>query len=244
MAGHSKWANIKHRKQALDLKRAAIYTQLSKEISVAARLGGLEINYNFRLRNAVERAKQVGMPNDNIERAIEKANHSKQENFEEIIYEGYGSNGIAVLVSAATNNRNRTAAELRTVFGKYNGNLGETGCVSWGFKYLALIQIPRHLIKTEELLFDLLDECELENFELEEDPDNYLLFANITKTEKTIALIKTKINYNCAAEIAYWPDNLIELPDELSSEKVENLIEKLENLDDVQKVFHNALLIN
>jgi YebC/PmpR family DNA-binding regulatory protein len=244
MAGHSKWANIKHRKQALDLKRAAVYTQLSKEISVAARLEGTDIAYNFRLRNAVERAKQIGMPNDNIERAIEKAKNSHHESFEEIIYEGYGPNGIAVLVSAATNNRNRTAAELRTVFGKYAGNLGETGCVNWGFKHLALILIPRTIIKNEELLFNLLDECELENFELEEDPENYLLFASISKTEKTVTLIKTKINYNCSAEIAYWPDNLIELKDELLIEKVESLIEKLENLDDVQKVFHNALLTN
>ncbi|MDJ0625494.1 MAG: YebC/PmpR family DNA-binding transcriptional regulator [Candidatus Caenarcaniphilales bacterium] len=242
MAGHSKWANIKHRKQSVDARKALIYAQLSKEISVAAKLGGSDPSYNFRLRNAIDRAKAVGMPNDNIQRAVDKFNSSK-ENFEEILYEGYGPSGVAILVEAATNNRNRTAAELRSIFNKYSGNLGESGCVSWGFKRYGIIFIPRNNELTEDILLNTLEEneIELEDFDFENDSDNYLILTSIDNFESSVDRTKHIYN-NASGEFGYIANNIIKLNNSEISDKFESLIELLENNDDVQRVFHNGTI--
>ena len=239
MAGHSKWANIKHRKQSVDARKGAVYAQLSKEISVAARIGGTDPAFNFRLRSAIERAKQSGMPSDNIQRAVDKLKSSNQGNFEEILYEGYGPGGVAILVEGATNNRNRTACDLRLVFGKYEGNLGESGCVSWGFKHLGLIRLSKTQKIDENILLEFLDGLNLEDFDLEGDLEDYLLFTPLTELEASLAEVKRK--YTCSAEMIYLPSNFIELKDASQAENLEKLLEKLEELDDVQKVFHNAI---
>jgi YebC/PmpR family DNA-binding regulatory protein len=244
MSGHSKWANIKHRKQFVDAKKGALYAQLSKEISVAARLGGVDPAFNFRLRNAVDRAKAISLPSENIQRAIERytASEGGTSNFAEVIYEGYGPAGIAVLVEAATDNRNRTAAELRTIFGKADGNLGETGCVSWGFERQGIVYLPiqqsKSLHLSEEQLMQLISELTLQDFDLESDPENFILFTHLEYFERTVSAIKLK--YQCSAELAYIPETTIEINDTESINKLEKLLEKLEDNEDVQKVFHNA----
>ena len=158
MAGHSKFKNIMHRKGAQDKKRAKIFSRLGREISVAVKEGGPDPEKNIRLRSAVGSAKSLNMPKDNIERAIKKGEgNDSDSNYEEVRYEGYGPDGVAIIVEALTNNKNRTAAEVRSTFSKYGGNLGETGSVSFGFKRLGSITLNKNNINEEEL-FDL---CEL-----------------------------------------------------------------------------------
>lgn len=240
MAGHSKWANIKHRKEAVDAKKGALYAQLSKEISVAARLGGQDPNFNFRLRNAIDRARTAGMPNDNIQRAIDKfENHNSS--LEEIIYEGYGPEGIAVLVEAATDNRNRTASELRLIFSRSDGNLGETGCVNWSFKHIGLIQIFNCQIEDEKFL-DLLTELGLENCDFEIEDNNISLIVKVSDFEETLKKLKTK--FECNGQLVYTPINELEIKDAETIEKFEKLLSKLEENDDVQQVFYNAIIVS
>src|SRR5574344_1158137 len=140
MSGHSKWATTKHKKAKIDSARAVVFQKLSREIIVAAKLGGGDPDGNFRLRTAIDRAKAAGLPNDNIKRAIEKgAGSANSDNYEELTYQGYAAGGVAVFIEAMTDNRNRTAGDIRSYFTKYNGNLGENGCVGWMFKPVGLI---------------------------------------------------------------------------------------------------------
>lgn len=243
MAGHSKWANIKHRKQSVDAKKGAAYAQLSKEISVAARLGGPDEAFNFRLRSAIERARTAGMPSDNIKRAVERFNNKDSANFEEILYEGYGPAGIAILVEAATDNRNRTASELRLIFGKFGGNLGESGCVGWAFKHCGLVHIPKAQGQknvSEDDLLEALDDLNLEEFDLDQDPENWILITKFADLEKAVAGLKPKLS--CSAEALYLPLNQAELKDSEIVEALDKLVEKLEDNEDVQNVYHNAAL--
>ena len=155
MSGHSKWANIKRQKAVVDAKKGAVYARMSREIIVAAKLGGGDVNANFRLRQAVDRAKAEGVPNDNIARAIEKgAGGGGTANLEELIYEGYGPGGVAVMVRCATDNRNRTAGDLRSYFAKYGGNLGDSGCVSWIFKERGEVSVAKRSNLDEEALLN------------------------------------------------------------------------------------------
>jgi YebC/PmpR family DNA-binding regulatory protein len=240
MAGHSKWANIKHRKLAVDAKKGALYAQLSKEIAVAAKLGGSDPAFNFRLRSAVDRAKQGGMPNDNIQRAIDKFKSSGSMKLEEILYEGYGPFSVAVLVESATNNRNRTASEVRLVFSDYQGNLGETGCVGWGFKHLGLIKIDKKEKISQDKLLEVIAEYPLIDFELEEDSENYLLFTEIVDLEKTSTELK-KLFSSSSSSMVYLPSNIVELKTEEQIKTIEDFISELEALDDVQNVHCNAV---
>ena len=172
MAGHSKFKNIMHRKGAQDKKRAKIFSRLGREISVAVKEGGADPEKNIRLRSAVGSAKSLNMPKDNIERAIKKGEgNDPDSNYEEVRYEGYGPNGVAIIVEALTNNKNRTAAEVRSTFSKYGGNLGETGSVSFGFKRLGSITLNKKNIDEEEL-FDFIIENGSEDYELNEDEYN------------------------------------------------------------------------
>jgi len=172
MAGHSKFKNIMHRKGAQDKKRAKIFSRLGREISVAVKEGGPDPEKNIRLRSAVGSAKSLNMPKDNIERAIKKGEgNDPDSNYEEVRYEGYGPEGVAIIVEALTNNKNRTAAEVRSSFSKYGGNLGETGSVSFGFKRLGSITLNKSNINEEEL-FDFIVENGSEDYDLNDDEYN------------------------------------------------------------------------
>ena len=166
MAGHSKWANIQHRKKAQDNKRGKVFTKIIREITVAVKLAGPDISSNSRLRLAMSKANKNSVPKDTIERAIKKGEgNDPDSNYEEVRYEGYGPDGVAIIVEALTNNKNRTAAEVRSTFSKYGGNLGETGSVSFGFKRLGSIAINKKNINEEEL-FDFIVENGSEDYEL------------------------------------------------------------------------------
>jgi len=175
MAGHSKFKNIMHRKGAQDKKRAKTFSRLGKEIAVAVKTGGADPESNIRLRSAINTAKNLNMPKDNIERAVKKGEgNDPDSNYEEVRYEGYGPEGTAIIVEAMTNNKNRTAAEIRSIFSKSGGNLGESGSVSFGFKRLGAISIEKNLA-TEEEIFDFSVENGSEDLEVNE--EDYVVYC-------------------------------------------------------------------
>ena len=237
MAGHSKWANIKHRKGAADAKRGKIFTRLIKEITVAARMGGGDIDGNPRLRAAVTTAKTVNMPKDNIARAIKKGTGEIEgEVYDEILYEGYGPGGVAVLVECMTDNRNRTVADIRHFFAKSNGNLGESGCVAWMFDKKGTIQIEKSDISEEELM-DLALEAGAEDV-VEEDNGFQVLTAPEEFETVREALEQAGVTMG-DAEISMVPNNTIEVTDENVAKSLMKLLENLEDHDDVQNVHAN-----
>ncbi|KPU27999.1 transcriptional regulator [Caloranaerobacter sp. TR13] len=238
MAGHSKWANIKHRKGKQDAKRAKIFTKLTRAIIVAAREGGADPEYNTALKTAIEKAKAANMPNDNIERAIKKgAGELDGVNYEEITYEGYGPGGIAVLVEVLTDNRNRTASDIRHYFSKFGGNLGSTGCVSFMFDRKGVLIIEKEDgIDEEELMMQAIEAgaedfiTEEEYFEITTSPED---FANVRDSLKQAGYTFT------TAEISFIPQNTSKLTDEDDIKNMTKLIDALEDNDDVQNVYHN-----
>ena len=176
MAGHSKFKNIMHRKGAQDKKRAKVFSRLGREISVAVKVGGSDPESNIRLRSAISSAKSLNMPKDNIDRAIKKGQGNDPEsNYEEVRYEGYGPAGVAIIVEALTNNKNRTAAEIRSTFSKFGGNLGESGSVSFGFDRLGNISLDKNLVQEDELL-DFLIENDTDDYEVSE--NEYSIFCD------------------------------------------------------------------
>ena len=184
MSGHSKWSTIKHKKAKVDSQRAVVFQKYSRELIVSARLGGADPAGNFRLRTAIEKAKAAGLPNDNIKRAIEKgAGAGASENYEELIYEGYAAGGVAVVIEAMTDNRNRTAGDIRSYFTKYNGSLGATGCVGWMFDQRGVITFD------ESVDFDKLFEAaiNLDALDVTEEDDTYKV---ITSPEKFQAVVE------------------------------------------------------
>ncbi|WIF94350.1 YebC/PmpR family DNA-binding transcriptional regulator [Caminicella sporogenes] len=238
MAGHSKWANIKHRKGKQDAKRAKMFTKLARCIMVAAREGGSDPEYNSALKSAIEKAKAANMPNDNIERAIKKgAGELDGVNYEEITYEGYGPGGVAVFVEVLTDNRNRAAADVRHYFTKCGGNLGANGCVSWMFDKKGVLIIDRtDEIDEEELMVQAIDagaedfNSEEEYFEITTAPDD---FANVRDVLKQAGYTFS------TAEISYIPQNYQKLESEDDIKNMNKLIDLLEDNDDVQNVYHN-----
>lgn len=238
MAGHSKWANIKHRKGKQDAKRAKMFTKLTRAIIVAAREGGADPEYNTALKNAIEKAKAANMPNDNIERAIKKgAGELDGVNYEEITYEGYGPGGIAVLVEVLTDNRNRTASDIRHYFSKFGGNLGSTGCVSFMFDRKGVLIIEKEDgIDEEELMMQAI-EAGAEDFITEEE------YFEITTSPEDFASVRDSLKeagYNfTTAEISFIPQNTSKLTDEDDIKNMTKLIDALEDNDDVQNVYHN-----
>lgn len=229
--------NIKDRKAKQDLKRAKIYTKLARLITVAAREGGPDPEYNASLKSAIDKAKAGNMPNDNIERAIKKAaGDAGGDNFERIIYEGYGPNGVAVIVEVLTDNRNRTAGEVRHAFDKNGGNLGTSGCVSFIFDRKGQIIIEKEDGVDEETLMMAALDAGAEDFVSEEDA-----FQIIT-TPEDFAIVKDSLleqNYKLIeADIVYLPQTEVVLQDE-DIKKMEKLIDMLEDNDDVQAVHHN-----
>jgi len=240
MAGHSKWANIQHRKGRQDAKRGKIFTKLIKEITVAARLGGGEINFNPRLRAAVLAAKEQNMPADNISRAIKKGTGELEGvNYEEIRYEGYGVNGAAIIVDCLTDNKQRAVAEVRHAFSKNGGNLGTDGCVSFLFKNIgSLFFAPgSNLENVMEKAIELGAEDIIDNddgsIEVITKPND---FQNI-KEGFDAALIKYDI-----AEVTMKPENEIELTG-LDGEKMQKILDALDDLDDVQEVYSNCVIL-
>ena len=236
MAGHSKWANIKHRKGAQDAKRGKIFTKIIKEITVAARLGGGDQDANPRLRKAVSNARSNNMPQENIIRAIKKGTGELEGvNYEEMVYEGYGPFGVAIYMEVITDNKNRTVSELRHILNKHNGSLAEPGSVSWMFKRTGLIIISLTSINEEKLMQDIL-EVEADDFEIiGEDVYVSLDQGKLMTAKETLE----KVGYTIkSAEIIMTPNSLqnIEVSDK---NKVFELIDLIDNHDDVNQVFSN-----
>lgn len=238
MAGHSKWAQIKRQKAAADFKKGATFSKIAREIHVAVREGGPNPDANLRLRMALERAKREGMPNDTIERAIAKASGAgaDAENYETVIYEGYGPGGVAVLAVALTDNRNRTASEVRQAFSRHNGTLGETGCVAWQFETVGQIVISADGVDADEVALLAIDagatDVETENGEIiiTTDPSE---LGDVTERLKEAGLTIQ------AAEIQRVPQASVDV-DGSQAQATLKLLEALEDLDDVQAVYTNA----
>ncbi len=239
MAGHSKWANIQHRKGRQDEKRGKVWTKLIKEITVAARLGGGDLNANPRLRLAVDKAKDANMPNDNVQRAIARGSGTLDGvNYEEIRYEGYGINGAAVIVDCMTDNRTRTVAEVRHAFSKHGGNMGAEGSVAFLFKHCGqLLFAPG---TPEEQLLELALDVGAEDVITHDDGSLEVITAPFEFTRIRVALEKSGLKSELA-EVTMRPETDVDLDIE-QHEAMQKLLDTLENLDDVQSVYTNANL--
>lgn len=252
MAGHSKWANIKRQKARVDAVKGKTFAKMSRAIIVAARTGVPDPAGNFQLRTAIEKAKAAGIPNDNIERAIAKGagKLGGENDLEEIRYEGYGPGGVAILIEALTDNRNRTAADLRAAFSKRGGNLGETGCVGWMFEQKGVATLKgkekpkgREIEPIDE---DALLEAALEGgaetydlIDLDEDTPGAEVYTDVTNLENLVQILKDKGYDVTQAELRWIPGNSVEVTEPEQAQQLLRLIDALEDLDDVQSVTTN-----
>ena len=240
MAGHSHWAGIKHRKGRADKQRSKIFSKLSKEITVAAKLGSKDSGMNPRLRSAMQAARAANMPKDNIERAINKSEINKNLNYNSLVYEGFGPEKIAIIIEALTDNKNRTASNIRTIFQKFGGNLGETGVASHQFKQVGIIRIDKKKISDEEML-------ELAINSGAEDCSSEGSFHQITTKKDNFYRVKVKIEKTIqefiSAAIEWLPMNKIVL-DKEKIKSVLSFLEMLEDDDDVQHVYANLEIDN
>jgi len=236
MAGHSKWANIRHKKAAQDAKRGKIFTKLAREITVAAREGGGDPESNPRLRAAIERARKFNMPKENIERAIKRGTGEiAGETFEEVTYEGYGPGGVAIIVKCLTDNRNRTAAEVRHAFSKHGGNLGTSGCVSWMFERKGVITVPGENYDEETVMLAAI-EAGAEDVVTED--GKFIVYTAPSDLEAVRkGLIDAGIEVE-EAKLDLIPTTTTKVEGETAL-KVLKLLEALEDLDDVQEVYSN-----
>ncbi len=238
MSGHSKWANIKHRKAAQDAKKGVAYQRLLKNVLSAAKAGGGDPNANFRLKIAVERAREGNVPVDNIERAIKKGSGQLEGVvFEEILYEGYGSGGVAVMVEAMTDNRNRTAAEIRSLFSKTGGSIGELGCVAWNFDRKGIVVIEGSGIDPDTLMEAAID-AGAEDVEVTGEGEYSLscdpsAVSDLAKTLKDAGYVVTR------AETKLLPKTTVSVNNKAEAEKLLGMIERFEEHDDVQNVYAN-----
>jgi YebC/PmpR family DNA-binding regulatory protein len=237
MSGHSKWSTIKRQKGVNDSKRSAMFTKVAREIAVAARAGGGDPDANYRLRLAIEKARAINMPADNIKRSIEKATGGGDEvQYEEIVYEGYGPGGVAVLVEAATDNRNRTAAEVRSIFTKTGGQLAGSGAVAWQFEPRGLITVPRDGIDADEVALAAID-AGASDVDTEADPiEIYTEPGDLEAVRKALDAAGVTVE---SAEQAMLPRQTVSLDAE-HVRKALRLVELLEELDDVQRVTANV----
>ena len=237
MAGHSKWANIKHRKARQDASRGKVWTKVIREITVAAK-GGPDPNDNPRLRLALEKANSANMPKDTIKRAIEKGSGTGETGaLEEIIFEGYGPGGVAILVETMTDNRNRTVSDVRHAFSKFGGNLGTDGSVAYLFKKLGVIHLSKDFAEDE--LVELVIEIGAEDFT--EEDDFFEITTEANEFNQIVDILKEKNIEYINAEMSLRAETLINLDQEMS-EKVLNIMEFMDDLDDVQEVHTNAEL--
>ena len=238
MSGHSKWNNIKRKKENTDAQKGKIFTKIGKEMAVAIRAGGPNPDNNSRLRDLIAKAKANNVPNDNIERVIKKFSTDSSIEYEEIVYEGYGPSGVAVIVEATTDNRNRTAGAVRSYFSKFHGNMGQTGSVSFMFEEKGLITL---IDEDDEIDEDALMEAALEAgaADFQGDEGCYEIYTEIddlTAVRDALAEAGYKID---SAERAMVPTSTVELTDEEDIKMMELLLERLDDDDDVQNVFHN-----
>ena len=235
MAGHSKWANIKHRKAAVDAKRGKIYTKLAREITVAAREGGGDPEFNPRLRAAIDKARKFNMPKENIERAIKRGTGEIEgSSYEEVTYEGYGPGGVAIIVKCLTDNRNRAASEVRHAFSKHGGNLGTSGCVSWMFERKGVITIPGN-VDEEELMMAAIDAGAED---IKQEDGEFVVYtepSNLENVKESLEKSGIKVE---EAKLDLIPQNTVRVEGETAL-KVLKLLDVLEDLDDVQEVFSN-----
>ena len=236
MSGHNKWSKIKNKKGSEDARRGKIFTKLGRNISVAVREGGDNPDYNPALKAAIDKAKAENMPNDNIERAIKKASgDTNGANFERIIYEGYAKDGVAVIVDCLTDNKNRTAPDIRHIFDKNGGNLGTDGSVMFMFNRKGLIEIEKNGIDLDELMLEVID---LGAEDVSDEDDVYQIITSVEDFQNVLDGIK-KLNYKISkADISYLADNLIDAQ-ESNNKQIMKLIDALEDNDDVQEVYTN-----
>jgi YebC/PmpR family DNA-binding regulatory protein len=238
VSGHSKWSSIKHKKGAADAKRGKLFSKLSRAIMVATKEGGPDPASNLALQNAIEKARSYSMPKDNIERAVAKGSGEGADGsaFETVVYEGYGPEGVAVLVEALTDNRNRTASEVRHLFSKHGGNLGATGAVAWQFERLGVVLVPAEGIDEEGLLLAAADagadDVELDGpvFQVSAPPEQ-LAAVRVALEEAGFAIE--------SAELSMVPKTTVAIADEAVAKRVVRLVEGLEDSDDVQDVYAN-----
>lgn len=236
MSGHSKWHSIKHKKGATDAKRGKLFTKFIKEITVAARTGGGDPDANARLRKAILDAKAGNMPNDTIDRAVRRGTGAEEGvNYEEITYEGYGPGGVALLIESVTDNRNRTVAEIRHMFSKNGGNLGEAGSVGWLFEKKGYIVVDK-AAKPEEELFEIAIEAGADD--LREDGDNFEIITSPENFENVQTAIKSAGIEPQMAEVSMVPQTYVKL-EGVSAQQMLRLMETIEDHDDVQKVYAN-----
>ena len=237
MAGHSKFANIKHRKAAQDKKRSNIFTKVAREIIVAAKLGNPDPNFNPRLRQAITAAKKISMPKDKIDAALKKASSNADgENYEEIRYEGYAPGGVAIIIEALSDNRNRTAAEVRTILAKSGGNLGESGSVSFMFDRIGYI-CYKSSIATEDEMLEIAIEAGAE--EAESDEEMHHIITRPEDLAEVAKIIAQKFGEPEEEKLSWRANTTSEVSEE-QAEKINNIIEKLEDSDDVKEVFSNV----
>ncbi len=236
MSGHSKWANIKHRKGKMDAIRGKVTTKISREITVAARAGGADPAGNMRLKLALQKAKENNVPKDNIQRAIQKGVGALDGgNYEEIVYEGYGPGGVAVLLEILTDNRNRTAADIRHLFAKNGGNLGEAGCVAWMFDKKGLFLVDKAAAGEEDLMLAALDAGAED---IRTDGDQYEIITAPDDWEQVRAALEAAKVAVASAQITMVPQTTVELAG-TDAEKMLRLMDALEDHDDVQEVYSN-----
>lgn len=236
MSGHSKWSSIKHKKAATDAKRGKVFTRYIREITYAARAGGGDPNANPALRQAIDGAKSVNMPADNIKKAIQRGTGELEGvRYEQATYEGYGPGGVAVLVEALTDNKKRTVAEVRHVFGKYNGNLGENGCVAWMFSRKGMIIVEQSAVEEDELMEIVLEKGAED---MKNEDENFVVYTAVEDYDQVLRAVKEKDIPPLSAELAMIPSTNIKLEGKQAQQMLK-LAEKLEELDDVQNVWAN-----
>ena len=236
MSGHSKWSTIKRKKGANDAQRAKIFTKIAREIVVAVKAGGPDPDNNSSLKDAISKARSANMPNDNIQRTIKKAaGDTDTDNYENITYEGYGPNGVAVIVEALTDNRNRTAADVRHAFDKFGGNMGQTGCVSFMFDRKGIIVVEKDIVDEDTITMDAL-EAGAEDISVED--DCYEITTDPAEFHAVRDALEAKYELS-SAEITMVPQTMTTLTDEDQITKMQRMIDTLEDSDDVQDIYHN-----
>lgn len=237
MAGHSKWANVKHRKARMDAQKGKIFTKLAREMMVAAREGGGDIETNFRLRLAVQKARENNMPGDNIQRAIQKGTGELEgESLEQVNYEGYAAGGVALLVETLTDNRNRTVAEIRHLLSRHNGSMGESGCVAWMFERKGCIIVYPGEGNEDELMLEALDAGAED---ILEEGNTWNIVTSPEEMETVRNVLQDQGVKISSAEVTMLPQNTIAIDDPEMAAHVLRLMEALEELDDVQNVYAN-----
>lgn len=237
MSGHNKWSKIKNKKGSEDARRGKVFTKMARAITVAVREGGADPEYNPSLKSVIEKARAENMPNDNIDRAIKKASgDGDSANYENIVYEGYGPEGVAVIVECLTDNRNRTASDVRHYFDKFGGNLGQNGSVSFMFQRKGLLLIDAESLDEEEVMMDSLD-AGAEDFEA--DDGIFVINTAMEDFAQVRDALLDKGYKFVKSDLVYEPSNYVKINDESNVDKMEKLIDNLEDSDDVQQVSHN-----